>query len=136
MDEKNKEDLGAVIKTLYERYEMLSRWTPELTAREFLAVLALREGDGRSVSWLASALGCPMSSASYMADALARKKVLSRRRSKDDRRVVQVKLAEKGRKAIEQYDRIFTRIAGDMAGRLDGAEMDELLRLLRKMVSG
>ncbi len=59
MDEKGKEDLGAVIKTLYERYEMLSRWTPELTAREFLAVLALREGDGRSVSWLASALGLP-----------------------------------------------------------------------------
>jgi DNA-binding MarR family transcriptional regulator len=136
MDEKGKEDLGAVIKTLYERYEMLSRWTPELTAREFLAVLALREGDGRSVSWLASALGCPMSSASYMADALAGKKVLARRRSKDDRRVVQVKLAEKGRKAIEQYDRIFTRIAGDMAGKLDGAELDELFRLLRKMVSG
>ncbi len=71
-----------------------------------------------------------------MADALARKKVLARRRSKDDRRVVQVKLAEKGRKAIEQYDRIFTRIAGDMARKLDGAELDELFRLLRKMVSG
>ena len=136
MDEKGNKDLGAIIKTLYERYEMLSRWTPELTAREFLVVLAMREEDGRSVSWLASALGCPMSSASYMADALARKKVLARRRSKDDRRVVQVKLAEKGRKAIEQYDRIFTRIAGDMAGRLDGSEMDDLLRLLRKLVSG
>jgi DNA-binding MarR family transcriptional regulator len=136
MDEKGKEDLGAIIKSLYERYEMLSRWTPELTAREFLAVLAMREGDSRSVSWLASALGCPMSSASYMADALARKKVLARRRSKDDRRVVQVKLTEKGREALEQYDRIFTRIAGDMSERLEGAEMDELVRLLGKLVSG
>lgn len=132
---ENTKELSYVIKYLYENFEMLSRWTPEFTAKELLLVLALRGGQPRRVSDIAQMTGFSISTVSWLVDGLVKQKVVARRRDSNDRRVVLVKLAPKGQEAIEEYDRIFEEIADLFYGALTLEEQEVFLRLNSKVIS-
>jgi DNA-binding MarR family transcriptional regulator len=127
-------ELGGIIKAIYEHYELLSRWTPELTAKEFLIILAMRADRNYRVSELAEMTAFPMSTTSFLVDSLVSKKIVSRRRRTDDRRVVSIRLTEKGRRALCEYETIFERIADRLLCTLSKDEASTLLQLLRKVV--
>ena len=133
LDEAKVKDLGGSIQTIYEKYEMLSRWMPEFTAKEFLVILAMRDDRSYKVSEISASLNFPMSTTSFLIDRLVIKKVLSRMRNRNDRRVVQVRLTELGKIALAEYDLIFERIASQMLNELNDEESHKLIKLLRKI---
>lgn len=125
--------LGEIIQAIYEEYEMLSRWTPEFTAKEFLVILAMRDNRTYKVGEIAVSLDFPMSTTSFLINSLVTKNILTRKRGRNDRRVVQVRLTESGKMALAEYDLIFERIASQMLNELNDEESRELIRLLKKM---
>jgi len=135
MEQGAGKELGSIIKYLYENYEMLSRWTPEFTAKEFLITLTMREDLTYSIGELSRLSGFPMSTTSFIVSNLVTKKIISRKPNAANRRTVMVRLTPKGRKAIAQYDAIFEAMARRMLGRLSEAESAELMRLIAKIVA-
>jgi len=126
--------LGSLIKEIYENYEMLSRWTPEFTAKELLIIIAMRENRNYTVSEIAKATGFPMSTTSFLLEKLTKKKSLSRRRAQNDRRVVSLKLTKKGRNALDEYNAIFEKISRHMLETLSEDETSDFLGSLKKIV--
>ncbi len=132
---KYKQEFSYLIKYLYESFEMLSRWTPEFTAKELLLILALRGNKPYRISDLAHNAGFSVSTVSWLVDRLAQKKIVARRRHQTDRRVVMVKLTSKGKGAIDEYDRIFEEIADTFCSVLTLEEQKDLLRLSEIVIS-
>lgn len=128
-------ELSYIIKYLYEYFEMLSRWTPVFTSKEFLIVLALRDNKTCRIGELVQNTGFSFSTVSWLVESLVKKKVIVRRRNSSDRRVVMVKLAEKGQEAIDEYDRIFVDIADKFYGALTAEERVDFLKISRKVIS-
>ncbi len=131
---ENVREFSHIIKYLYENFEMLSRWTPEFTAKELLLLLALRGDQLHRISDIAHKTGFSISTVSWLVDNLVNNKCVIRRRQSSDRRVVTVKLAPKGQDAIREYDRIFEEIAERFYETLTFKEQKEFLRLARKVI--
>lgn len=134
MEEDTIRELGGIIKSIYEKYEMLSRWTPEFTAKEFIVVLSMRGEKSYTVGEVAKATAFPMSTTSFLLDNLFKKRIVTRARKETDRRVVSIALTDKGRRAVREYDRIFEEIGKDMLQRLTKSQSLEFLDLLRMVV--
>lgn len=133
---KTTKELSHIVRYLYESFEMLSRWTPEFTAKEFLIILALRENQPLRISELVIRTGFSYSTVSWLVDSLVNKKVVVRRRNSNDRRVVMVRLTVQGQEAVKEYDSIFDQIADLLYGSLTADEQKEYLSLSRKVVNG
>lgn len=134
MEEDTIRELGGIIKSIYEKYEMLSRWTPEFTAKEFIVVLSMRGQKSYTVGEVARATHFPMSTTSFLLDNLVKKKIVSRIRRETDRRVVSIALTDKGKRAVGEYDRIFEEIGKDMLQRLTKSQSLKFLNLLRTVM--
>lgn len=133
-NEKITTELSYIVKYLYENFEMLSRWTPEFTAKELLLILELRDNKSLRIGDIVDKTGFSFSTVSWLVDNLVKKKVLSRRRDSNDRRVVRVKLAAKGQETIQEYERIFEEIADLFYAVLTPEEQQEFLRLSCKVI--
>ncbi len=131
---ENIREFSHIIKYLYENFEMLSRWTPEFTAKELLLLLALKGDRLHRISDIAHETGFSISTVSWLVDSLVKNKCVIRRRQSSDRRVVTVKLAPKGQDAIREYDRIFEKMAETFYETLTFKEQKEFLRLTRKVI--
>lgn len=133
-DGKITAELSYVVKYLYENFEMLSRWTPEFTAKELLLILELRGNKSLCIGDIADKTGFSFSTVSWLVDNLVKRKILNRRRDSSDRRVVRVKLAAKGQETIREYDCIFEEIADLFYAVLTPEEQKEFLRLSCKVM--
>lgn len=127
-------DLSQIVRFIYEDFEMLSRWTPEFTAKEFLIILSLRDKRQLRISELVHLTGFSYSTASWLVDSLVKKKIVSRKRYSNDRRVVLVKLTSSGYEALAEYDRIFHDIGSLLEDILSESEQELFLRLSRKII--
>lgn len=135
--EKNKminSDLSQIVRFIYENFEMLSRWTPEFTAKEFLVILALRGKQHLRISEVVTLTNFSYSTVSWLVDSLVKKKIISRKRHSSDRRVVLVRLTPGGLEALEEYDRIFENIAALLDDVLSDKEQELFLALSRKII--
>ncbi len=130
---EDTKELSLIIRYLYESFEMLSRWTPDFTAKEFLVVLSLRKKNYAKVSEIAKETGFSMSTVSWLINSLSGKKIVERRRQSSDRRVVMIKLTPGGQEALAEYDHIFDDIAGMIFSSLEPGEKEEYMRLSRKI---
>jgi len=127
-------DLSQIVRFIYENFEMLSRWTPDFTAKEFLVILALRGNQQLRISEVVQLTGFSYSTASWLVDSLVKKRIVSRRRHSTDRRVVLVKLTSRGHEALGEYDRIFDDIAALLDDVLSEKEQELFLKLSRKII--
>ncbi len=127
-------DLSQIVRFIYENFEMLSRWTPEFTAKEFLVILALRGNRQLRISEVVQLTGFSYSTVSWLVDSLVKKRIISRRRHSTDRRVVLVKLTSRGHESLEEYDRIFDDIAALLDDVLSEKEQELFLQLSRKII--
>jgi DNA-binding MarR family transcriptional regulator len=127
-------DLSQIVRFIYENFEMLSRWTPDFTAKEFLVILALRGNQQLRISEVVQLTGFSYSTASWLVDSLVKKRIVSRRRHSNDRRVVLVKLTSRGHEALGEYDRIFDDIAALLDDVLSEKEQELFLKLSRKII--
>jgi DNA-binding MarR family transcriptional regulator len=71
-----------------------------------------------------------------LVDRLGRRGLVSRVRSREDRRVVEVGITEKGRELLRTLDPHASRMPPAMIGHLGAKQLSELRRLLERLISG
>ena len=105
----------------------------QLPRSEMLALVLLQRHGQRTMSELAEVLGAPLSTASGIGERLARRGLVHRHRKAEDRRVVVVRLTQKGKSAAgklrEQIEGILRRVEGA----LTDEEQVQLLALIAKV---
>ena len=103
-----------------------------LTQLRALSVIA-RQGPLR-MTRLAGELGIGLAAASALADRMERRQLVSRRADADDRRIVMLEAALRGRRLIERLERGSTEHFGKLISRMTPAERDALATTLRAFV--
>ncbi len=103
-----------------------------LTMPQYLLLLAAMYGDATTLGGLAEELNCSRGNLTGVADRLERDGWLVRERSTEDRRVVNIRLTEKGTKVWEIRRELAKELA-DLATIWNTEERQFLLRCLEKM---
>jgi len=89
-----------------------------------------------SMSDIAEATASDMASVTRMVASLVTTDWVEKQRAEGDRRQWRVKLARKGLKQWEKIDSLFQEIAAAFVSELNGAEQEQLSRLLAKVQKG
>jgi len=101
-----------------------------------LKVLETIEMNGKlTMGCLSEELHLAMSTLTGITDKLVQKEFLERTRSDADRRVVEVRLTDKGHKAFAYRKSAHETISRNILSTLTNREQDLLLRLLKKVIS-
>jgi DNA-binding MarR family transcriptional regulator len=110
-----------------------------LSLPEFEALfrLLIASGHPLQMSEIASQLINSPSGMTRIADRLERDGLIERETPADNRRVVLVKLTDKGRKVLNQADEAFREaLRESFSSHLSESELAELRRLMRKLLEG
>jgi len=106
----------------------------ELTYSQWIILQTLVvSGAPMSPSELNKYLTIEGTSISVVIDGIARRGLIQRRRSRVDRRMVKVRLTEKGRELLEEIDAGINRLIKDIYGPLSFAERRQLIKLCRNI---
>ena len=111
----------------------------DLSLPEFEALfrLLIASGHPLQMSEIASQLINSPSGMTRIADRLERDGLIERETPADNRRVVLVKLTDKGRKVLNQADEAFREaLRESFSSHLSESELAELRRLMRKLLEG
>lgn len=90
--------------------------------------------DHCKMSDLARALQVTQGYITQSIDALEQQKMVQRKRSDEDRRVVYVALTSKGKKLADQHSEVTTNICCDLLSKLDEQEQIALLNIMAKFI--
>ena len=115
------------------------RTETDLSAPEYEVLFRLQHASGHLLlmSEIAAQLLNSPSGATRIADRLEAGGLIARRTPRDNRRVVQVTLTERGRQALEKADRVFRgALRESFAAHLSESDVNELRRLMRKLLEG
>jgi DNA-binding MarR family transcriptional regulator len=96
-------------------------------------LVLLLERNALRVGELVDEMVLPQSTISHQLQRLEKRKLLRRRRARDDNRAVAVSLTPKGLALARQCNALSLAVYRHMTERLSGAEAAELARLLGKM---
>ena len=104
-----------------------------LSEKEFMILISVGQNQNVKMSELAIALSAPVSTITSIVDKMVQNKYLSRYHSDEDRRVVLVTLAVKGK---EMYETVIIR-KSEMANKIlkgfDSKEQDSLIDFLERI---
>lgn len=106
----------------------------EVTGQEARALGVIGRHGAMNMSDFANLLGVPMSTATHMGDRLAKKCLVRRTRSNEDRRSVQIELSEQGKLREQRFLDNRLAMGQDMLKPLSNGEREIFLELLEKMV--
>jgi DNA-binding MarR family transcriptional regulator len=106
---------------------------PEVSHKEFQAVLMLGIKDWTTMGEVARVLHLPLSTATNVADRLLAKGLVERERSVENRRTVRVGLTAKGREVYQHFVEFQLTMARNMLGALRPGEREIFLELMAKM---
>jgi DNA-binding MarR family transcriptional regulator len=106
----------------------------ELSPREIKVLLLLGDRSEMIMTDLASALHAPLSTVTRIVDRLEKKRLVARFRSDQDRRIVIVKEAEKGRLLHNAIRSTQLAMSERMLHPLSNGEREILLELMAKLV--
>ncbi len=120
--------LGEVFASLESSFEDTS-----LTKLDLVALKVLAEREQVIMSQLAERLSIALSSTTGIVDRLVARGYVSRSRSKEDRRIVKVRLTEKGVRLLADHDRRARLMVERVLSCLDEQEQEELVRVLEKV---
>ncbi|ODS38468.1 MAG: hypothetical protein A7316_07885 [Candidatus Altiarchaeales archaeon WOR_SM1_86-2] len=109
------------------------REDPGLTKLELLALSAICNREELIMRQLAEHLGVSMSTATVVIDKLVEKGLVGRERNHGDRRVVKVKLTEKGEKIAVSFQRQKAGIIKQVMGLLSQEEQENFILILEKI---
>ncbi len=102
----------------------------DLTNNDMHVIEAVGTGDGKNMSSIAKKLNITVGSLTTAMNSLVNKKYVERRRSEEDRRVVFVKLTQKGIKAYRHHEDYHRQMTQAVVDKLDDTEMPVLLKTL------
>ncbi len=103
----------------------------DVTLPQYRFLIELASRGPQRLADLATALGVDRSTATRMCDRLVRKRLVTRRRAQQDRRVVRVSLTRTGAELVAEVSR---RRRGEIAaivGRMPASHRDRVVRALR-----
>lgn len=137
------DEMDAIVEAIVYLYTESRRITKELAGRygltgPQLAVVKMLEPVGKlSLSELSGRIRARNSTVTGIIDRMEREGLVTRRRSKEDRRVVNIALTEKGQAlaaeiAVEPVQ-IFRRVLGELSER-DAADLRRVLGILARRV--
>ena len=93
----------------------------------------LKEKESSTMGELAKILNLTMSAVTVIIDKMIELGFVKRERSKEDRRIVNVMLAKKGKELAEEVNKERRNMANDIFSVLTGKEKEEYLRLISKV---
>lgn len=102
----------------------------DLTNNDMHVIEAVGLGDGANMSSIARKLDITVGSLTTAMNSLVKKKYVERYRSEEDRRVVFVKLTDKGKKAYLHHEDYHRQMTQAILDELDKEEIAVLLRTL------
>ena len=118
---------------LFEEQSLNRSGCKDLSVREMHvleAVDILELEQCNSMSHIAERLAISVSALTTSVNALVRKEYLCRENSQVDRRIVYVKLTEKGQQALEHHKRFHKKMIDSLEQQLDDEEWDTLVHSL------
>lgn len=121
-----------LIRQIWDQEEkaIITEEFKDLTNNDMHVIEAVGLGEGKNMSSIARELKITVGSLTTSMNSLVKKQYVERSRSKEDRRVVFVKLTEKGRKAYLHHEEYHRRMAQTILDRLDEEELSVLLKTL------
>lgn len=140
-----KEILGGNIDELTDAIELLSRRinyyeklniqssAHDLSMKEMLVISLIAQRESTNMREIADSLMMKQSSITAIIDKLIGKKLVTRKRSRKDRRIVKVSLLQKGKDIYNQHYQAKRKLSERMLATLDQRERDSLLALLEKI---
>ena len=102
----------------------------DLTNNDMHVIEAIGLGDGNNMSSIAKKLNITVGSMTTAMNSLVNKKYVERRRSEEDRRVVFVKLTDRGVKAYRHHEDYHRQMTRAILDKLDEAEIPVLVKTL------
>ena len=102
----------------------------DLTNNEMHVIETIGLGDGRNMSSIAKKLKITVGSLTTAMNSLVNKKYVERHRSEADRRVVYVKLTEKGVRAYHHHEDYHRQMTQAILDKLDEKELPVLVKTL------
>ena len=102
----------------------------DLTNNDMHVIEAVGTGDGRNMSSIARKLNITVGSLTTAMNSLVRKKYVQRYRSEEDRRVVYVKLTDKGVKAYNHHADYHHKMTMAIREKLNEEELPVLFKTL------
>lgn len=102
----------------------------DLTNNDMHVIEAVGMGEGGNMSSIARKLNITVGSLTTAMNSLVNKKYVERRRSEEDRRVVFVKLTEKGVKAYKHHEDYHRQMTQAILDKLDKEEIPVLMKTL------
>ena len=102
----------------------------DLTNNDMHVIEAIGLGDGHNMSSIAKKLTITVVSLTTAMNSLVNKKYVERRRSEEDRRVVFVKLTDRGVKAYRHHEDYHRQMTRAILDKLDEAEIPVLVKTL------
>ena len=102
----------------------------DLTNNDMHVIDAIGLGDGNNMSSIAKKLNITVGSLTTAMNSLVNKKYVERRRSEEDRRVVFVKLTDRGVKAYRHHEDYHRQMTRAILDKLDEAEIPVLVKTL------
>ena len=138
--ERQSSELIGHLDTLFRRL-VLPRQPGEdahwdLSREEVRAMILLRTSGRSIMSDFAAALGIPLSTATHTIDRLVQKGLVTRLRSEQDRRVVQVEMSEAGQKLQAALRAKQQAMALSWLEPLSAEERETFLKLMAKISEG
>ncbi|QYY33916.1 MULTISPECIES: MarR family winged helix-turn-helix transcriptional regulator [Cupriavidus] len=104
----------------------------DITGQQMGILLSLTQGVATTPFELSKVLGIDTGLMTRMLDKLETKGLLSRSRSLDDRRVVNLTLTQKGQEVAERAPVVAPKVLNQRLRHFSKAEFEEFLRLLAK----
>lgn len=135
VEEAYKKINHALVNLIHEIWDqegkaIITEEFKDLTNNEMHVIEAVGLGEGKNMSSIARELKITVGSLTTAMNSLVKKQYVERRRSKEDRRVVFVRLTEKGRKAYLHHEEYHRQMVQAILDRLDEGELAVLIKTL------
>ena len=113
-----------------EKNAIITEEFKDITNNDMHIIEAVGLGDGNNMSTIAKKLGITVGSLTTSMNSLVNKKYAVRHRSEEDRRIVNIKLTEKGEKAYHHHAEFHRKMVEAVVETLDEEEIPVLTKAL------
>ena len=133
---ENREVINDVLVHLFneimelEEQAIITEEYKDITNNDMHIIEAVGLGEGNNMSTIAKKLGITVGSLTTSMNSLVNKKYAVRHRSEEDRRIVNIKLTEKGEKAYHHHAEFHRKMVEAVVETLDEEEIPVLMKAL------
>lgn len=105
----------------------------DISSNDMHIIEAIGLGDGKNMSAIAKLLNITVGSLTTSMNSLVNKKYAIRKRSEEDRRIVYIKLSDKGKRAFLHHQRFHEKMTNAVVEEMPEEEMKVLLQSLERL---